>query len=312
MVSFPLILSVIAPKPSAGVAQYAREIEALLCRGPMTWLSEDRAFEHRIEIETIIDGKPATSAAAAAKGFYENLIHLKPEGLLADLNVVPDVGVRRKKLLVADMDSTIISCECLDEIADFIGVKAHVSAITERAMRGEIAFEPALRERVALLKGLPVHRLARVYAERVRLNPGAKAMVATMKAHGARTCLVSGGFTYFTQRVAEDAGFDDHQANVLLDDGTALVGVVSEPILGREAKLAALQLEVQRLGITAHDALCVGDGANDLAMIQHAGLGVAYHAKPVVAEAAGARVDHGDLTTLLYLQGYSDDEIVGG
>jgi phosphoserine phosphatase len=262
--------------------------------GTVTWLSPERSFDIAVSGDAgaaLVAGRTAAGDAAV------------------DVNAVAVAG-RRKKLLVADMDSTIISCECLDEIADFVGVKAHVSAITERAMRGEIAFEPALRERVALLKGLPVHRLARVYAERVRLNPGAKAMVATMKAHGARTCLVSGGFTYFTQRVAEDAGFDDHQANVLLDDGTALVGVVSEPILGREAKLAALKLEVERLAITAQDALCVGDGANDLAMIQHAGLGVAYHAKPVVAEAAGARVDHGDLTTLLYLQGYSDAEIV--
>jgi phosphoserine phosphatase len=228
-----------------------------------------------------------------------------------DINAVQTAG-RRKKLLVADMDSTIIGCECLDEIADFVGVKAHVSAITERAMRGEIAFEPALRERVALLKGLPVHRLARVYAERVRLNPGARALVQTMKAHGARTCLVSGGFTFFTERVAADAGFDDHQANVLLDDGAALLGQVQEPILGREAKLAALEIEVQRLGISEQDALCVGDGANDLAMIERAGLGVAYHAKPMVAAAAGARIDHSDLTALLYLQGYGDAEIVKG
>jgi phosphoserine phosphatase len=232
-------------------------------------------------------------------------------GRKLDINIVRTKG-RRKKLLVADMDSTIISCECLDEIADFAGIKPHVAAITERAMRGEVAFEPALRERVALLKGLPVHKLARVYAERVRLNPGARALVQTMKAHGARTCLVSGGFTYFTDRVAADAGFDDSQANVLLDDGAALLGTVKEPILGREAKLIALELEVKAQGIHEEDALCVGDGANDLAMIKRAGLGVAYHAKPIVAEEANARIDFGDLTSLLYLQGYSDDEIVRG
>jgi phosphoserine phosphatase len=262
--------------------------------GAVSWLSPERAFDIAIEG----DAKAALTAARAAAG-----------GAAIDINAVETAG-RRKKLLVADMDSTIIGCECLDEIADFVGVKAHVSAITERAMRGEIAFEPALRERVALLKGLPVHRLSRVYAERVRLNPGARALVHTMKAHGARTCLVSGGFTYFTQRVAADAGFDDHQANVLLDDGTALLGTVQDPILGREAKLAALEAEVQRLGISEHDALCVGDGANDLAMIERAGLGVAYHAKPMVAAAASARIDHGDLTSLLYLQGYRDEEIV--
>jgi phosphoserine phosphatase len=259
-------------------------------------LSSGRAFEIGF------DGDPV-KVLQAARAFNE--------GRGFDINVLPSQN-RRKNLLVADMDSTIIACECLDEIADFVGVKAHVSAITERAMRGEIAFEPALRERVALLKGMPVHRLARVFAERVRLNPGARALVATMKAHGARTCLVSGGFTYFTERVAADVGFDDHQANLLLDDGAALLGTVKEPILGREAKLAALEAEVKALGISEADALGVGDGANDLAMIKRAGLGVAYHAKPIVAEEAAARIDHGDLTSLLYLQGYTDAEIVRG
>jgi phosphoserine phosphatase len=276
-----------------------KDIADAICHavsGAVAWLAPEHAFDTAIGGDT----KQALAAARAAAGDAP-----------VDINLVQTAG-RRKKLLVADMDSTIIGCECLDEIADFAGLKAHVSAITERAMRGEIAFEPALRERVALLKGLPVHRLSRVYAERVRLNPGARALVQTMKAHGARTCLVSGGFTYFTERVAADAGFDDHQANTLLDDGAALLGLVKEPILGREAKLAALEIEVKRLGISEHDALCVGDGANDLAMIERAGLGVAYHAKPMVAAAAGARIDHGDLTSLLYLQGYSDTEIVKG
>ncbi len=264
--------------------------------GAVTWLAPERAFD------IALAGEPGAALAAA---------RTVVAGEALDINAVATVG-RRKKLLIADMDSTIIGCECLDEIADFVGVKAFVSAITERAMRGEIAFEPALRERVALLKGLPVHRLARVYAERVRLNPGARALVQTMKAHGAKTCLVSGGFTYFTERVGADAGFDDHQANVLLDDGTLLLGTVKEPILGREAKLAALEAEAIGLGVSPDDALCVGDGANDLAMIQRAGLGVAYHAKPVVAEAAGARIDHGDLRSLLYLQGYADNEIAAG
>jgi phosphoserine phosphatase len=270
--------------------------EAIARGGAVTWLSPERAFD----VAVAGDEKQVLAAARMAAGTAP-----------VDINAVRVDG-RRKTLLVADMDSTIISCECLDEIADFVGVKPMVSAITERAMNGEIAFEPALRERVALLKGLSVHKLARVYAERVRLNPGAKALIATMKANGARTCLVSGGFTYFTSRVAADAGFDDHQANVLLDDGAALLGTVKDPILGKEAKLAALLAEVKTLGISEHDALCVGDGANDLAMIERAGLGVAYHAKPVVAAAAGARIDHGDLTALLYLQGYSDAEIVRG
>ncbi len=227
----------------------------------------------------------------------------------ADINVVATEN-RRKRLLIADMDSTIINCECLDELADMAGLKPKVSAITERAMRGEIEFAGALRERVGLLKGLPLEALERVWRERIRLNPGAKELVATMKANGARTLLVSGGFTFFTSRVAEAAGFDDHQSNVLLDDGKALTGDVLGPILGREAKLAALENAVAKLGIGFSDALAVGDGANDLAMIRRAGLGVAYHAKPVVAAAAGASIAHNDLTALLYLQGYRDEEIV--
>ena len=232
-------------------------------------------------------------------------------GKALDINVVP-AERRRKMLLVADMDSTIIGCECLDELADMAGLKPQIAAITARAMQGEIAFEPALRQRVAMLKGLPLSALERTWHERVRFNPGAKALAATMKRHGARMLLVSGGFTYFTERVAAEAGFEEHLANTLLDDGQALTGEVAEPILGREAKLAALEYEVKKLGIDFADALAVGDGANDLAMIARAGLGVAYHAKPVVAEAAAARIDHHDLTALLYLQGYRDDEIVRG
>jgi len=225
-----------------------------------------------------------------------------------DVNVLPFEN-RRKKLLIADMDSTIIDCECLDELADMAGMKAKVSAITEQAMRGELDFSAALRERVAMLKGLPLSALHRVYAERIHLNPGAKTLVATMRKHGAQTLLVSGGFSYFTSRVAKDAGFHSDQSNDLLDDGAALTGLVREPILGREAKLAALERAVSELGISASDAVAVGDGANDLAMIQRAGLGVAYHAKPIVAAAAAASITHGDLTALLYLQGYRDDEI---
>lgn len=226
-----------------------------------------------------------------------------------DVNVVA-VADRRKKLLIADMDSTIIACECLDELADMAGLRAKVSAITEKAMRGELDFAAALRERVAMLKGLPLTALERVYAERIHLNPGARTLVATMRKHGAHTLLVSGGFSYFTSRVAKDAGFEADQANILLDDGHALTGEVREPILGREAKLTALEKAARLLNLKAPETLAVGDGANDLGMIERAGLGVAYHAKPVVAAAAGARVTHGDLSALLYLQGYSDDEIV--
>jgi phosphoserine phosphatase len=226
-----------------------------------------------------------------------------------DINVV-GAEHRRKKLLIADMDSTIICCECLDELADVAGLKPQVAAITERAMKGEIPFEDALRERVAMLKGLPLPALAQTFNERVQLNPGAFKLIATMKAHGAVTLLVSGGFTFFTQHVAYAAGFDYHRANTLLDDGEVLTGEVAEPILGRQAKLEALEMAVRQFGLTHDDVLAVGDGANDLAMIERAGLGVAYHAKPVVAAAAAARIDHGDLTALLYLQGYREDEFV--
>jgi len=229
-----------------------------------------------------------------------------------DVNLVT-TEKRRKKLLVADMDSTIINVECLDELADMAGLKPKIAAITERAMRGDLEFEAALKERVGMLKGLKLDALERTYAERVRLNPGARALLATMRAHGAHTMLVSGGFSYFTRRVAEAAGFHVERGNTLLDDGVALTGEVGMPILGREAKLHALEEAVATLGIDFAETLAVGDGANDLAMIQRAGqsggLGVAYHAKPVVAGAAGAAVNHNDLTALLYLQGYRDSDI---
>jgi phosphoserine phosphatase len=217
---------------------------------------------------------------------------------------------RRKRLLVADMDSTIINVECLDELADFAGLKAEISAITERAMRGELAFEGALRERVGMLKGLPASALQQAYDERVRLNPGARTLVRTMAAHGARCALVSGGFTFFTSRVAQAAGFHVNRANTLVEADGALTGQVGDPILGKEAKLAALQEEAAALGIPLSATLAVGDGANDLAMIEAAGLGVAYRAKPVVAAQAHAKVDHADLTALLYFQGYPASEFV--
>ncbi|HJT42221.1 MAG TPA: phosphoserine phosphatase SerB [Rhizomicrobium sp.] len=230
-------------------------------------------------------------------------------GLALDINLIA-TDRRRKKLLLADMDSTIINVECLDELADMAGLKPQIAAITERAMRGELEFEAALQERVGMLKGLSLDALERTYAERVRLNPGAKSLLATMRANGAHTMLVSGGFGYFTRRVAQDAGFDAERGNILLDDGARLTGEVAMPILGREAKLQALEDAAARLKITFAQTLAVGDGANDLAMIGRAGLGVAYHAKPIVAEAAGAAINHNDLTALLYLQGYDDSEIV--
>jgi phosphoserine phosphatase len=215
---------------------------------------------------------------------------------------------RRKRLLIADMDSTMIGQECVDELADRVGLKARVAAITERAMRGDIAFEPALRERVALLAGLPASVIAEVIAERIRLTPGGPTLVATMRANGAYTCLVSGGFTLFAERIAAMSGFDENRANRLVVTDGRLAGRVEEPILGREAKLATLKDLTARLGLETAATLAVGDGANDLAMLLSAGLGVAYHAKPVVAAQAHARIDHGDLTALLYMQGYRREE----
>ncbi len=225
-----------------------------------------------------------------------------------------DVGVqaashRRKRLLIADMDSTIIEQECLDELADFAGLKERIAAITERAMAGELAFAPALRERVALLKGLPEHTLQTVIDERLTLTAGARALVATMKANGAVTCLVSGGFTFFTRRIAEAAGFDLHRGNRLEIEDGRLTGTVAEPILGREAKLATLRELMAAHDLAPEDTLAVGDGANDLAMIEAAGLGVAFRPHPILGEAADVRIDHGDLTALLYLQGYEEGEI---
>ena len=236
---------------------------------------------------------------AARRAEYDQAL----TGLPVDFCVQPAQG-RRKRLFVADMDSTIIGCECLDELADFAGLKDEIAAITERAMRGEIAFEGALRERVGKLKGLGLEALQKAYEERVRLNPGAETLVRTMAANGARCVLVSGGFTFFTSRVAEIAGFHDNRANTLIDDGAALTGTVGEPILGKEAKLAALKEEAAALGVALSDAIALGDGANDLAMIEAAGLGVAYRAKPLVAAQAHARIDHAALTAVLYFQGY--------
>jgi len=225
--------------------------------------------------------------------------------------VVQRAAGRRKGLFVADMDSTMIGQECVDELADFVGQKARVAAITERAMRGEVEFAPALRERVALLAGLPAAVVDEVIAMRITLTPGGPTLVRTMRRHGAHTCLVSGGFTVFTAPIAALIGFDENRGNRLVigDDGR-FAGTVAEPVLGRDAKLATLEELRLRLGLARDDTLVAGDGANDLLMIADAGLGVAYRAKPMVAQAAGARIDHGDLTALLYAQGYRGGEFV--
>lgn len=224
--------------------------------------------------------------------------------------VVQATDGRRKSLLIADMDSTMIQQECIDELADAAGVGAFVADITARAMNGELEFEAALRERVALLQGLPEAVITKVLHDRITLMPGGPVLLATMKAQGAHAALVSGGFTAFTSAIAARLGFDEHRANTLLIKDGKLTGAVAEPILGKEAKLLALQDITERLGITPAKALAVGDGANDLPMLLAAGTGVALHAKPVVQARCDIRINHADLTALLYLQGYSHDDLV--
>ncbi len=260
------------------------------------WLADDIACD--IPLPSGIGSKEA-----------EALLRDTLDGAPVDV-VVQEQERRRKKILIADMDSTMIQQECIDELAEEAGLREHVAAITARAMNGEIAFEPALRERVALLKGLPLTVIDKVISTRITLMPGGPELVRTMRKHGAYTALVSGGFTSFTQRIAEMIGFNEERANRLIDDGVHLTGLVTEPILGREAKAEKLVEIADRLGLTPDDAIAVGDGANDLGMIQLAGTGVALHAKPAVAAQARMRVDHGDLTALLYIQGYRKTDFV--
>ena len=226
-----------------------------------------------------------------------------------DMVIQPAEG-RRKKVLLADMDSTMIDQECIDELADFAGVGPRVADITARAMNGELDFHEALIERVSLLAGLDEGVIQKVLDSRITLASGGRELVATMRAHGAHAALVSGGFTAFTTAVADLLGFDEHRANVLLADGGVLTGHVALPVLGREAKIEALERITERFGLSPQDVMAVGDGANDLGMIQLAGSGVALHAKPAVAAQAQIRINHGDLTALLYLQGYAQADFV--
>ena len=236
--------------------------------------------------------------AAALEGAPVDAIATRPRG-------------RRKGLLVADMDSTIVTSETLDELAALAGAGAAVAAITRRSMNGEIEFAEALRERVAMLRGLKLDALKRIWSG-VRFTPGARELVATMRAHNATTALVTGGFTFFSGRVAAALGFDVHRANTLLDDGAQLTGTVREPILDRDAKLATLRELAEARGLRLAATLAVGDGANDLGMLQEAGLGIAFRATPVVAAAARARVDHANLRALLFAQGYRAAEFSEG
>ena len=228
------------------------------------------------------------------------------QGLGVDLVIQPSGG-RRKKMLLADMDSTMIQQECIDELADEAGVGERVAAITAAAMNGELDFDGALRERVGLLKGLPESVIGDVLDKRITLMPGGPVLLATMKAHGAYAALVSGGFTAFTAAISKTLGFDENRANTLIADGGVLTGEVGLPILGKQAKVDALEEITARLGISEADVLAVGDGANDLGMLTRAGMGVALHAKPSVAAECDVRIYHGDLTALLFIQGYARD-----
>lgn len=263
--------------------------------GEAVWLAQGEAAE--FTLETVPGNRWQVWADLQALG--------------VDLVVQPAEG-RKKRLLLADMDSTMIGQECVDELAAMAGVGARVAAITARAMNGELEFEAALRERVGLLADLPETVIDRVLAERITYTPGGAELIATMKAAGGYAALVSGGFTAFTGPVAAHLGFDEHRSNTLIRRDGHLTGAVAEPILGREAKVAALQEITARLGITPLEAMAVGDGANDLGMLGLAGAGVALHAKPSVAAQCDIRINHGDLTALLYIQGYARDEFVTG
>jgi phosphoserine phosphatase len=286
-------------RPMLTDALLARVAQELPAAGPAAWLAAGVAADIPFTATAGADMRALADAARAALG-----------GAAVDVVAQP-ARDRRKQLFLADMDSTMILQECIDELADLVGLKEKVAAITERAMRGELAFEPALRERVALLAGLAGDVADRLIAERITLTPGGTTLVRTMRGNGAYTALVSGGFTVFTGPISRTIGFHEHRSNLLVLDGDRLAGRVAEPILGKEAKLSALVELRQRHGLSREQTMAVGDGANDLAMLGEAGLGIAYRAKPAVAAAAHARIDHADLTALLYAQGYRREEFIG-
>ncbi len=298
------ILTLVAPdeaqddlKPQVLANLDATLVKQGITLGPVRWLSVGRACD-----------VPYSSSYAHKD--VEDRVRDFFEDAPIDLMAGPS-GNRRKRLLVADMDQTIITRETLDEMADHANMKDEIAAITARTMRGELEFEDALRERLAMLKGLPEEALEKTLND-LEISPGAQALVATMNANGAYTALVSGGFTYFTEPVKQACGFHYAAGNELIIEDSKLTGSVVEPILGKNAKVETLNRLAEERGIGAHDAITIGDGANDLGMIEAAGLGVAYRGKPVLAAAARARIDHTDLRTALYFQGYSDGDITEG
>ncbi len=290
------VLICIARPGSRALDDAALRSVARLVAGEPRWLADGEALE-------------VSMAPEAVPRNLENALRQELAGLPVDVAVLPAQG-RRKRMLLADMDSTIIEQEVVDELAAMAGVGDAVSAITERTMRGEIEFEPALRERVALLRGLPVSAIETVIQDRITFAPGGRTLVATMRAHGAFTAIVSGGFTAFTGHVAETLGFESHEANRLLFEDGRLSGRVAEPVLGKTGKVEVLKRLSAELGIGLESVVAVGDGANDIPMLQLAGLGVAFRAKPVAREAARVRIEHGDLSALLYLQGYRKSDFV--
>ncbi|MBN9233579.1 MULTISPECIES: phosphoserine phosphatase SerB [Phyllobacteriaceae] len=291
----PLVATLVSnPAGGALTPALANKASQAVGASATRWLGETIACD--LVLPSGADSRETAAALATALG--SNPVDF----------AIQDEATRRKKILIADMDSTMIDQECIDELADEVGLKERVAAITARSMNGEIAFEPALRERVALLKDLDTAVVDRIIANRLTLASGGRALVQTMRKAGAHTALVSGGFDVFTSRIATMLGFHENRANRLVERDGRFTGEVAEPILGRAAKADALIDIAARLGLTPADAVAVGDGANDLDMIQLSGMGVALHAKPSVAAQARVRIDHGDLTALLYLQGYRQED----
>jgi phosphoserine phosphatase len=294
-----VLTAISAPARPAITSDLVTKIQSLIkVDHKISWLMQD------VAVDFVIPEHPDFANLQAE-------VKIALAGTQIDLALQPVEG-RRKHLLLADMDSTMIQQECIDELADEVGLKDSVSSITARAMRGEIDFEPALKERVALLKGLDLSVVDKLFESRITYTPGGKTLIQTMKANGAYCALVSGGFTHFTSRVRAELGFDEDRANLLIEENGTLSGEVGMPILGKDAKRQRLHELAEELKLDLKQSMAVGDGANDLAMIEDAGAGVALHAKPAVAAQARFVIDHGDLTGLLFLQGYKEEEFVTG